>query len=847
MLPTDCVKSNVEWFYRRLILLYPADFRHEYDHEMLADFREEWAEARRGGWQAAGSFWIRLLRDWAVSVVRAHSQIVGQDLTAASRSLRHRPLSAIISVLLLAIVIAVNTFAFIFADRVILRPLPFERNGRLVFLSELTSGGADWQVIPRTLAERLEQTSHTLQDIAFVTAFSTNVEGRATQGYFVTPATFKNLGFSPRLGRLFEEGERDVALLSYEIWRDRFHYDSSVLGSEMKIFDRKYRVVGVLDEEPTFPFAGDVWASMPETGMYGSIFARLRPGVSRHEAEAEWMEMEREQGGYWPARLSWLRRANRRPVVDLMVWLIQAAFLVVFLLACGNLTLLQFGWHARRHQEVAVRMSVGASRRRLLRLLLTESMSMAVLSAAVSLPFTVGMIAAIHAALDWWGKPSLGGWSSVQFDGLAVAAAICLGLMSGLLAGIVPAWRLARHEPWAMFAPWRWGRPFWQNRLCFLILAAQMTLAMPLLFFAIAFTTEARSRMDSPTVLYFNSALSATFNLSEMCSEPRGCSQDHLVTVIEKLSDALRRKGQDLIVTDSLPFASNPGPLEYEAGSRHLAQVIHVNAAFFRIAGFRWRYGHAWQEEGLCRNVSHRIAVVVNRELAEQAGHMDGSIILFNRDGRQVPVDIAGVAEQPPLDLYGRPKPTIFVPYQCASLANTKLLVVPTGNAAIEQQEIIAQSREIDPTVKLKIQDYGSQVRTRFSLGWQTMEALFWLAGLASLGLAFTGITAYLVQFFAERRYQTMVRCAMGARSPNIWMWVTRQAVPALASGTALGAALELLALWLPPEIAPRHSLGLWAAGATAPLVLWVGSALTAGLASRRAARAPLTGYLRHE
>ena len=187
---------------------------------------------------------------------------------------------------------------------------------------------------------------------------------------------------------------------------------------------------------------------------------------------------------------------------------------------------------------------------------------MALLGAAVSIPLTVGMMAALHSKLDWWGQ-SLGGWPSIHFDGLTVAVGFGLGLASGLLAGLLPAWQFASRGPWQLLAAPLPGDRVWPRRLRSLLLAAQTGLAVLLLLLAIVFTAEGHWRTASPSLRYFDSASSVTFNLTQMCPGNR-CSQSRLVAVIAGLSRALHRQGHDLIVTDSLPFASSPGPVQYQ-------------------------------------------------------------------------------------------------------------------------------------------------------------------------------------------------------------------------------------------------------------------------------------------
>src|SRR5215469_5711248 len=114
------------WLYRRLLLFYPADLRNRYGYSMIEQFREEWADARRAGWRASAAFWLHLVRDWAETVAGSHAEIAGQDLRAAAGSLRRRPLSTTVLVILLACVICINTVMLVVVQRLMFQTLPFE-------------------------------------------------------------------------------------------------------------------------------------------------------------------------------------------------------------------------------------------------------------------------------------------------------------------------------------------------------------------------------------------------------------------------------------------------------------------------------------------------------------------------------------------------------------------------------------------------------------------------------------------------------------------------------------------------------------------------------------------------
>src|SRR5215831_4021508 len=160
------------WIYRRMLVFYPSALRSAYGAQMAEEFREEWAAARCAGWPAAAVFWLHLVRDWAETVAGSHAEIAGQDLRAAARSLRRRTLATAALVMLLACVICVNTVMLVVAERLMLKTLPFEAQGRLVYLAKGGGiGGSGWQTVSRPLIDRLAQARRTLEDVAYMTDF----------------------------------------------------------------------------------------------------------------------------------------------------------------------------------------------------------------------------------------------------------------------------------------------------------------------------------------------------------------------------------------------------------------------------------------------------------------------------------------------------------------------------------------------------------------------------------------------------------------------------------------------------------------------------------------------------
>ncbi|HXB71608.1 MAG TPA: ABC transporter permease [Candidatus Acidoferrales bacterium] len=834
------------WLYRRLLAFYPADVRREYGALMAEEFRDGWAEARLAGGLALAAFWLHLVRDWAESAAAAHAEIARQDLRSAAGSLRRRPISTGALIVLFGFVISANTVMVVVARCLLWEPLSFEARGPLVVLTQSSATGTPaWQTLPAKLVDQLARESRTMEDVAFVNNFTVFMYGQRHGGYYAAPAAFRNFGITAAAGRLFRDGDGDVAVIGARLWRDRYHGLASAIGSILNFAGRDYRIVGALSQAPGTLNDADLWIpSRPF--MYGGVIARLKHGARLRDAQAEWLEFQRREGGRRPAGFTWFRRVNMAPEFDFIIWLCQAAFLIALLLACADLASFQFGHMLRRQRGIAVRMAVGASRGRLLRFLLTESVVTAVLAGAVSLPLSAGLMWFLHAHLDAVGVSSLWGWSEVRLDRVAVLVAIVLSLASGVFSGWFPAWRTINRNPWPMLAPPRGDSRWAVGRLRLALLATQVALAVPLLIFAIAFSVEGSGRLDSGAVRYFKSSLQVTFTFP---NRPSPSARD-LVNLIQKITSRLQDKGYQAILTDALPFLDDGTPFEYEAAGRHVGRVVHVNSHFFDIPGFRFRRGGRWTPS---EERQFPPPVVVNQAIARQAGTVVGklgdSLTIVNSNGTRVSSRIAGIVDQPPLDLYGSAaQPTIFVPYPFGSPGRLGMVVRfngDSGSADSARAAIEAAFHEVDPDARPGIQDYGARIQANW-IAWRYLAGFLSVAGLLALGLAVTGATAYLAQTFSERSHEVALRCAFGSQIAGIWIWITRQVVRALAAVTILAAGGAYLIKWLPSGMVPATGLALWAGFGLALALLWAAWSAVCWLASRRAAAEPLMSRLRH-
>ncbi|HSL83337.1 MAG TPA: ABC transporter permease, partial [Thermoanaerobaculia bacterium] len=400
-----------------------------------------------------------------------------QDVRFALRAIRQQKGLSMAALLSLALGIGATTALFSVAYGVLGRPLPYPEADRLVRLSEEHPGAqAAFRgslLTDHTLLAWQGQSS-TLEGIAvFGRSALIDTSGPETvrlAGAAVSPSLFSLLRTRPASGRLLvaddaREGAEPVIVISDGLFRERFGPDpagTAASGATMTLDDVAYRVVGVT--EPGFYFPdreARFWTAYPEPprpeGNSMAFFAavgRLRPGASAVQAAAEGTAAARSverppiadavfgKGGPVEVRA--------RPLLDEMTAGVRPALSVLavgvgflLLICCANVANLLLSRGVARERELAVRASLGASRRRVLRQVVTESLVLASLGGALGL----GLCGALLAALPKLAPENFPRLDDVALDGRALAFAVAASVATGLLAGLLPAWRAARRDP----------------------------------------------------------------------------------------------------------------------------------------------------------------------------------------------------------------------------------------------------------------------------------------------------------------------------------------------------------------------------------------------------------------
>jgi len=379
-----------------------------------------------------------------------------RDLQYAARVLLKKPIFTAVAIITLALGIGANTAIFSVVNAVLLRPLPFKEPDRLAIVWErrANSGDANLPVSGHEFAAWSER-AKSFEAITMLQPDGLNLTGRGDAANLtaahVTSQFFNVLGVPPRLGRGFLPGEDEsdakVVVIGEKLWNQRFGSDVNVINQNITLNDQSYTIVGVmptLELMPDLLLPIDLRGEVQKVGKHShQVLARLKPGVSFQQAQTDVSQISRQleqefaqaNAGHSVQVVPLHQDITGRAQLALFTLLGAVAF--VLLIACANVANLLLTRAASRQREMAIRTALGAGRWRLVRQTLIESLLLALMGGVLGLLTTLWLVDAF-SKITSVNLPRL---NQVNIDTRVLLATIGFSLVTGLLTGIVPAWR----------------------------------------------------------------------------------------------------------------------------------------------------------------------------------------------------------------------------------------------------------------------------------------------------------------------------------------------------------------------------------------------------------------------
>ena len=793
------------------------------------------------------------------------------DIRFAVRALTRSRTFTITALVTLALGISVNTAIFSVIDSVLLTPPPFDKPDRVVTLdSQNRAKGLDIGSIAYPDVLDWRRDAHAFDQIAIYRNHTFNVAGDAqaerASGARVSANYFRVFGVRPQLGRTFlpeEEtlGRDRVIVLSDAYWRRRFAAAPDIIGRQLLLNGWQYTVVGVMPKGFAYPPTAEAWSPFVADSQAlrrGSRFVRgvgrLAAGATIAEANAEVNAIaKRLEQTYVGSNTGW--RATVRPIREALagkapaiLYTFLGAVGFVLLIACANVANLLLARASGRSREVAVRKALGASSWRLTRQLLTESIVLALGGAVLGVLLSMWELRLLKAMISVPLPP----WLTVEVSARALAFTIALAVLTGVIAGIVPALRLARGAVRESLATGvRGSGSARRSRTQRALVIAEVALAVVLLAGAgLLLTSLVRLQGVSPG-FSADGVLVARLTLAG----PRYESRDAMVRFYDAVLNRLRETPgvDEAAAAGALPLSGSantsnfhlPGRPSPAEGQDPTSRWERVTPGYFRALGIPLRSGREFEARDRADAPS---VVIVSESWAKTffPGEQDIVGRLVQLGGSDEQTTIIGVVgdvrhdglDQPPL-------PTMFLAYPQAPDGGMTIVVRSSGDAAAMTTAVREAVRSVDATIPVyNVATMHDQV-SRSILAQKLSGSMIAVFALMALVLATVGVYGLIAYSVAERKHEIGIRLALGAQGRDVRRLVVGQGLRLTLTGIGIGViGAVLVGRGIRSLLFGVSTVHLPSLVAVSALLLIV-AVIASWIPGRRAARTDLLGALR--
>jgi putative ABC transport system permease protein len=797
-----------------------------------------------------------------------------EDVRYALRTLRKSPGFTLVCVLTLGLGIGASTAIFSVVNGVLLRPLPYPNNGRLVRIEERHPGESAANFTYASYLD-IEYESKSLESISAFRPWSFNLAGEGepeqVSGALVSATFFSALGSKPFLGRTIRAeddqpgGDNYVVVLSYALWQSRFGSDHGIIGRMLRVSAENYRIIGVMPKGFDYPDNSKVWCPLVPGGQLHdnrrshllTVIADLRSGEPLGTARAEMTgiaeRIEKQNPGVDPDMLITVVSLKKSLVAPVQPALLILTFAVglLLLIACANLANLLLARVAARQKEFAIRAAIGAGRARLVRQLLTENLVVTSLGAALGLGIASESLRFI-VAVNTENMPRFG---EISIDWRVLGFTLLVSLFTGLLFGLAPALVGTKTD---LNTSLKEGASVSTRTTRY---GSSQALVLPQFALAAVLLVGAGLVGNSFVRLL---RVNPGFNQSGVLAiglflspveypegDPKGPVLLHQMLESIRSVQGLRSVG----LVNALPITGGPdtdfvieGRPVPPANNEPSADIRTVDSGYFRTMGIPLLAGREFTEAD---NAGAARVMVINRTMARDYWPHENPIgqrVTMKDWGPPLTGEIVGVVGDVKTNgLDAAVGPMIYWPhFQFPQLFNTivvrsegdSLRLVPALKGAIwavDKNQPISKTETLDQILA------ESLARRRL---YMVLLGVFSCAALLLAAVGIYGMVSYSV---SQRTHEIGIRLAIGAARRDVLLLVLGQGARVALLGIAVGVAAALALTRLMSNL-------LFGVSATDPLtfagvalLLTLTTLVTSYIPARRAMRVDPMVALRHD
>lgn len=745
------------------------------------------------------------------------------DLRYSLRALlKHRNFT-VAALLTLALGIGINTSIFTLLYSVAFRPLPVKDPDRVVNVYQILGGEFSRQVEGNVALLSYPEYLNYRDRVGGLSGLAASADAKLylgggnvekINGLMVTDNYFSLLGGSSSLGRTFFDKECQapqqcpIAVLSHSFWQRRFGSDQSIVGSSITLNRRRFTVIGVaardfLGAEMTVP---DVWvpvtmqpALMPENKFLDladcswlSVIGRLKDGVSLPQVQAELQLVAAQVDHNYPGRKttvnvmpgSYLNSPEVRSEGTPIAILVMAAVGLVLLIACANVSNLMLARSAARRKEIAVRLALGASRSRLIRLLLTESILLAVLGGIIGLVLAVFLPPILFKVI-----PEIGLDIDFKPNATVFAYMFLISLITGVVFGLAPAIESTKSNLTDALKSTRSSGRVAKSRLRSLLVIGQVAVSLVLLIGA-GLLVRGLQQAES-TELGFDQK---NLLVLSMDLTTQGYDEARAATLHAQLSERLKALPaiRSVGLAEVAPFSgTRETTIDIEGRGSSLSVGANlVSAEYLKTLRVPIRRGRQFTEEDARSGAS---PAVISQAMANRFWPGVDPVGQHFKESGGTSHEIIGVVADISSRQVGKlDGPLFYTPASPAKLSGLSFILRTNENPPSAIGAVREAARSLDKDAFVSAEPLEENVRRML----EPARTGAWFSGtvsLLALLIAATGIYGMLSYHVVERTSEIGIRMALGAQRRNVLLLIVSDGMKLAAIGTAIGVIAAIV------------------------------------------------------